>query len=191
MGFWSDFGNVAKNIGILALKTIGTIVSVAGAIASEGLTAPIATVSFLSTASSWFDFIKNPTGNVNRTIINSAEWVAKTIGHAGSGDRVLSLVSSATVLDPFTQMSSSVGLPAFSVNTNPGQVRNLISHANNAYVANARAMGRDTASHETITRLVSHGVRSMAMARGNVVDRTRYASANAMTNVMGLTSRGN
>ncbi len=190
MGFWRDFGNIIKNVGILALKTAGTIVSVAGAIASDGLTAPIAAISYLSTASSWYDFIKNPTGNVNRSIVNAAEWVAKSIGLPGSGGRILGLVNTVTTLDPFTKMSAAVGLPAFSVNTNPREVGNLVSAANSAYTAHTRAMGITTASPASITRLVSTGVRSMNMAQGNIVDRTRNSVSHAMTNVSSLTSRG-
>lgn len=183
MGFWKDFGSVMKNIGILALKTVSSIVSTAGAIASGGLTAPIAALSFASAASSWFDFIKSPTGNVNRSIINTADWVAKTIGFGGHGRTVLAGVNAITTLDPFTSAASSVGLPAFS---SGGELKNLASAARNITVSFARSSGLTTATPDSIARLISPPIRDYGMATGNVFDRMRLRVAREMMNITAM-----
>ena len=172
MGFWKDFGSVLGNLAILAVKTAGTVVSVAGAIASEGVTAPLAAISFASTASSWFDFIKNPTGNVNRSIMNGAKWVADTIG-AGSADRVIGGINAVANLDPFTSTASSIGLPTVNVTTAPNLAQHAAREAKRVVTGMTRGMGIDTADASSIVRIVSPAMRNMEMAQGNRVDRTR------------------
>lgn len=178
---WSDFGKVLGNLAILVGKTIATVVSVAGAIASEGLTAPIAALSYASTASSWYDFIKSPTGNVNRSIVNTAEWIGKTFG-AGTGEQVITAINTASKLDPFTSTASSLGFD--TITTAPRFAGNVISLVKNRITAINRTTGANTADAASITRIVSPAMRIVNMAQGNRVDRVRAAAMNIYANAV-------
>lgn len=180
-------GRIIGNIAIIGAKFAYTLVSIAGAVASGGVTAPFAVLSYLSTAASVYDFIKDPSGNVNRSIINTFEWVAKTIGPA-NGDQVISAINHAEALtNPFGSVMSNLNVD--TIINHPRLIETASSIAESHITALNRATGNNTASAASISSIISPGVRSLNMAQGNRMDRLRSRTFKVSANAGSISSR--
>lgn len=162
--------NIISNIGMIGAKLIQSFLSFAGAIVTGGLTAPLAAVSIASTASSIYDFVQNPSGDINQSIKGAVQWVGESIGHPNA---------TAHIFNKANQLGAGVDplgispIPNVSIDT-------LNKQAETYNIYNARTKGiNDMTEPYSILSLTDPAIR---MARANSNNSHDFARIQVIRN---------
>lgn len=162
---WNIFTNILQ----VGARIVGSFVSLAGAIATGGATAPFAALSLISTTSAIRDFINDPSGDVNRTLESalSAGWIEDTIKIPNARQHIIRLTNSST--DPVQGMISPLGIR---------EARTQLTH-------DERQRGVRGVRESSLAAMSDPAIRLMRTQRGNVHSRMRNNLVNLSIDMSG------
>lgn len=151
---------IAENVAFIGFRLVQTLVSVAGAVVTGGVTAPLAALSLVSTTSSIRDFINNPSGDPNRTIKEAIDTIGNAIGFPTATHHVVSIINKAG-------SENFAGAPLGDI-VPSGNLKNEQKVAQNTITQVGRATGANqTVAPSSIIALTNPYIRALRSSNNN------------------------